>query len=387
VDEGQAGRPRARPRAVELALALALVGCKGAPPREPSVAPAVPAAPAPWRPSSLPRIDVHTHLMPDAIGRAVALASAHGIVHLVNLSGGSPGRGLEEQMAAARAAGGRVSVFCNADFREAKKGPGYGARLAAQLERSHALGAIGLKIPKGLGLGYMGPDGKLLAVDDPGLDPLFEKAGELGMPVLIHTGDPKAFWLPATPQNERYDELVVHPGWGYYGEPVPSWQALFDAFERRVARHPRTIFIGAHFGNDPEDPDRVAALLDKYPNLYIDTAARVPEIGRQGARDPIHMRELLSRHADRVLFGTDSGVGADPSDLMLGSTGAEPPTPAEVERFFESTWRYFETDEHGIVSPTAIQGRWRVDGVALPREALEKIYAGNAERLLHITLK
>ncbi len=366
-----------------LVVPLALVGeaCRR------DAAPAPPPAPAPFRPSDLPRIDVNTHVAPDATARALALSRAHGIGHLVNLSGGVPGRGLEEQLAAAAATGGRMSVFCNADWREPKQGPGYGARMAASLARAKAMGAIGLKIPKGLGLGYTDADGRLIPVDDPGLDPLFDKAGELHMPVAIHIGDPKAFWQPITPANERFDELRVHPGWGYFGEPVPSWQALFDAFERRVARHPRTIFIGVHFGNDPEDPDRVADLLAKYPNLYIDTAARVPEIGRRdAAHDAKKMRALFERFQDRILFGTDTGVGPDPDDLMLGSSGANPPTPAEVERFYDATWRYFETEQRDFPHPTPIQGRWTIDGIGLPRDVLAKVYAGNAERLLGIKL-
>jgi predicted TIM-barrel fold metal-dependent hydrolase len=380
VDEGQARR-RARHAAPAVAVvaALAAPGCK----REQ----AVPPAPPVWHPSDLPRIDVHTHIMPEAGPRALSLLGSHGIVHVVNLSGGTPGRGLEEQLAAASRLGGHMTIFANADFREAKKGPGYGARMADSLARAKALGAIGLKIPKGLGLGYEGEGGKLLPVDDPGLDPLFEKAGELGMPIAIHIGDPKAFWLPATPVNERFDELSVHPGWGYYGEPVPSWEQLYAAFERRVARHPKTIFIGVHFGNDPEDPDRVAAMLDRYPNLYIDTAARVPEIGRQDAAHAVaKMRAFYQKYQDRILFGTDSGIGLDPDDLMLGSTGAEPPTPAEIERFFDSTWRYFETSDKNFVHPTPIQGRWRIDGVGLAQPILEKIYYKNAQKLLHIQL-
>ena len=377
-----------------IAILLALGGCH----REPA-APAIAALPAPqppaaspavprFVPADLPRIDVHDHISPAGVQRAVTLLGAHGIQHLVNLSGGSPGRGLEEQLADARSLPGKVSVFCNADFREAQKGPGYGKRMADQLIVSKRLGAIGLKIPKGLGLGYTDASGKLLPVDDPGLDPLFEKAGELHMPILIHIGDPKAFWNPATPINERYDELEVHPGWSFYGQPVPSWQQLNDAFERRVARHPKTIFIGAHFGNDPEDPDRVAKMLDKYPNLYIDTAARVPEIGRENAaHDQAKMRAFFEKYQDRILFGTDSGIGPNEEDLMLGSSGANPPTPAEVERFFDATWRYFETSERGMQHPTPIQGRWLIDGVGLSRDVLAKIYAGNAERLLGIKLR
>ena len=197
--------------------------------------------------------------------------------------------------------------------------------MADQLTEAHRLGAIGLKITKGLGLGYPAADGvHLLAVDDPGLDPMFERAGELGMPVAIHCGDPKAFWKPATPDNERWDELQAHPEWSFYNSGVPSWQELYDALERRVARHPKTTFIAVHFGDDPEDPDNVARMLDRYPNFFLDTAARVPEIGRQ-PQDK--MRRFFIKYQDRILFGTDTGIGADQDQMMYGSNGAEPADP------------------------------------------------------------
>jgi predicted TIM-barrel fold metal-dependent hydrolase len=262
---------------------------------------------------------------------------------------------------------------------------GYGLSpegLAAELQLAHQLGARGVKFFKALGLGYRDANGKLLAVDDPKLDALFEKAGELHMPVSIHTGDPIAFWLPVDEKNERFDELNAHPGWSYFGKDVPTWEELFAAYERRVARHPNTTIVGVHFGNAPELPERVAAMLDKYPNLYVDTAARVPELGRKAAV----VREIFMKHPDRILFGTDLGVGEEPGDLMLGSTGLLPPTHADADRFFTSTWRFFETRDEGFASPTPIQGRWTISGIGLPPEVLKKIYAENADRLLKASL-
>jgi predicted TIM-barrel fold metal-dependent hydrolase len=245
------------------------------------------AAPTPVPAHRFHRIDVHTHISPDGVERAVRLMNEWGIDGMVNLSGmhpGPPHNVLEKQLASAAESGGRIAVFTTPDFRLVQRRPDYGAAMAEQLTQARRLGAIGLKITKGLGLGYRAHDGvHLLAVDDPGLDPLFERAGELGMPVAIHCGDPKAFWKPATPDNERWDELQAHPEWSFAGSGVPSWQQLYDAFERRVARHPKTTFIAVHFGNDPEDADNVARMLDRYPNFFIDTAARVPEIGRHPA--------------------------------------------------------------------------------------------------------
>jgi predicted TIM-barrel fold metal-dependent hydrolase len=334
------------------------------------------------------RIDVHMHVGPTAVARAVSMMDKWGIAGVVNLSGsyaGPPYWMLESQMAAARQAGGRLAVFANVNFvRAVRRHQHYGRVLAEQLEEAKRLGAAGLKIPKALGLGFPAPGmGSLLRIDDPGLDPLFAKAGELGMPVAIHSGDPKAFWEPANEKNERWDELQAHPAWSFHGEgpagPWPSWQELYDAFERRVARHPKTTFIGVHFGNAPEDPGTVGRMLDQYPNLYIDTAARVPEIGRH---DAAKMRRFFIKYQDRILFGTDTGVGDTAEEMMYGSTGAAPATEADEHRFFSATYRYFETTDRQFDHPTPIQGRWRIDGVDLPEEVLRKVYYENAARLL-----
>ena len=371
-----------------------LCACTSSRPTAPAPAPSSTAIPSPAKAppppsaaptpsySTIPRVDVHVHVGPGALPRAIALLGAHGIRHLVNLSGGAPGRGLEAAIAEARAVG-HTTVFMNPSFRGAlTQGKDCGRLLASEVELARQMGARGVKISKGLGLGYVDEKGKLVAVDDRRLDPLFEMAGRLGMPIAIHTGDPKAFWLPPDTNNERFDELRVHPEWSFYGAPV-SWEQLYKQFERRVARHPKTTFIGVHFGNAPEDPALVGRMLDKYKNLYVDTAARVPEIGRVDRfHDPERMRAFFVKYQDRILFGTDAGVGTEPGELMLGSTGETPPGPPEIELFFGSTWRWFETADRAIPSPTPIQGRWTIDGIGLPPEILEKVYRKNAEHLL-----
>ena len=342
--------------AARVALVLSTVaivaagGCRrGDRDQRSAVAVATDGAPSPAARTPAPRryrrIDVHTHIGPDGIPRAVRLMDEWGIDGAINLSGmypGPPRQMLETQLAAAQRSGGRIAVFANANFRLVGMQRDYGRAMAEQLGESRRLGA-------------------------------------LGMPVAIHVGDPKAFWKPVTPDNERWDELRVHPEWSFSGPGIPSWQQLYDAFERLVARHKKTTFIGVHFGNDPEDPDNVARMLDKHPNLYIDTAARVPEIGRHPQEK---MKRFYAKYQDRVLFGTDTGIGPDDADMMFGSTGAEPPTRADEVRFFTSTWRYFETADRQFESPTPIQGRWKIDGVGLPEAVLRKIYFENAARVL-----
>jgi predicted TIM-barrel fold metal-dependent hydrolase len=237
-----------------------------------------------------------------------------------------------------------------------------------------------------LGLGALYSDGSIAPVDAPELDPVFERAAQLGLPVLIHAGDPQAFFEPPGPENERQEELLAHPMWSFHGPGYPTWEEVFGQYERRVARHPRVTFIGAHFGNCPEQPARVAAMLERYPNLVVDTAARLPEIGR---RDAAEMRDIFLRYQDRILLGTDLGYGLDRYGelrIVLGSGGTEPSTEADALLFWRSTWRWFETRDRGIPSPTPIQGRWTIDGIGLPREVLEKVYRRNAERVLGISM-
>jgi len=333
------------------------------------------------RQKRIPIIDVHVHLRADAVQRLHGLMDRYGFDHAVNLSGGHPRGDLPSQLRAARASG-RVTTFTALAYEQASE-PGYGERMASVLRDAHARGARGLKIAKVLGLGLRDGRGRLIPVDDPGLDPVFETAGELGMPIAIHAGDPKAFWLPIDEHNERHAELSAHPGWSQHGRDVPSFDAILDQLDRRVARHPKTTFISVHFGNCAEDLERVASALRRYDNLYIDTAARIPEIGRHPVEQ---LRAFFTEFQDRILYGSDLGVGPEPHPLFLGSSGAEPSTAEEQERFFDATRRFFETRDRGFEHPTPIQGDWRIDGIGLGRPILEKVYWKNAARLLNIAL-
>jgi predicted TIM-barrel fold metal-dependent hydrolase len=328
------------------------------------------------------KIDAHCHLAPEAVPRAIELMDRYGISVAVNLSGGSPGRGLEEQLKAAARFPGRIVVFAGLDWYEPTRGPGYGTRMAASVARAHQLGARGLEIPRGLGIGFLDSKGARIRIDEPELDPVFEKAAELGMPVAIHAGAPVAYWLPAVAKNERYEELKAHPELSLNRE-APPWETLFLGLERRIAKHPQCTFISVHFGNAAEYPTRVAALLDRYRNLYIDTAGRIPELGRHSSGE---MKKLIADHADRILFGSDLSIGPSANDVVLSSQGVAPPTRAEVDRFFAATWRYFETTDQAFDHPTPIQGNWKISGVGLSSRPLRKIYANNAERLLNIQL-
>ncbi|MBI5495797.1 MAG: amidohydrolase family protein [Deltaproteobacteria bacterium] len=352
---------------------LPLLACRAA---GPSAADAGRAAPPPAPPALLERIDVHVHTQAPLYGLALKILEESGVASMVNLSGGPPGPTLVQSLEAAVRFPGRVAVCTNLEGRHIRA-EDFGARMAADVGMAVRMGAACLKIPKGLGLGITDPAGRLLAIDDQRLAPVWEMAGKTGTPVFIHVGDPAAFWQPVTPANERYDELRLNPDWSYAGADVPSRARLLEQSEHVLAAHRGTVFVGVHFGNDPESVAATAERMRRHPNLWIDTAARVGEIGRQP-------RELLqaffTEFQDRVMFGTDLGVTE--GGLMLGAPGEREPQWSDALVFFRAHWRFFETLDRNLEHPTPIQGRWKVQGIGLPREVQAKFYAGNARRLL-----
>ena len=256
--------------------------------------------------------------------------------------------------------------------------PDWSDRAVKQIEEGHRLGAAGLKEFKRLGLFLKDGSGKLIRIDDPKLDPVWKRCGELSMPVSIHVGDPKAFWLPYDDKNERWTELKDHRSWWFGDANVhPPRMELLDALNRVIEKHPQTTFVCVHFANNPEELDWVEQALDRLPNMHADMAARIPELGRH---DPAKVRHLFEKHQDRILFATDFMVY---NKLILGSGGdAENPTDDDAVEFFMKCWRWMETDDRDWAHMTPIQGNWLINSVQLSPEVCRKIYFDNAQRLL-----
>lgn len=251
----------------------------------------------------------------------------------------------------------RFAVFCVPDFSRVNE-PDFGEREARDLERAAKAGAQGVKIFKSLGLNLRDAQGKLLHIDDHRFDPIWQAAGELGLPVLIHVADPFAFFVPLDAKNERYRELHRHPDWHFYGSDYPPLQQLLDERDTILARFPLTTFIGAHIGSQAEDLDRASQVLDAYPNFYVDFSAREAEIGRQ----PRRAREFFLRYQDRIVFGVDC-------------------TP--VTECYRNYFRFLETDDecfeyYGFPG----QGLWLISGIYLPDQVLHKVYNLNATKLI-----
>jgi uncharacterized protein len=251
---------------------------------------------------------------------------------------------------------GRFIVMTQIDWSKIDD-PNFSQLMVKQIDDSVARGARGLKILKELGLGVRDKSGKLIPVDDARLDPVWDECGKLGIPVFIHVADPEAFFHPIDANNERYEELIEHPDWSFYGHDFPTLEELMAQRDRMFAKHPQTTFAALHFGSWPENLDFVDATLAKFPNVMIETGAREGELGRQ----PRRVRELILKYPDRVMFGTDEGAS---------------------EEMYRNYFRWLETsDEYFPYAQYPGQGRWMIYGLGLPDDVLEKMYHKNAERV------
>jgi predicted TIM-barrel fold metal-dependent hydrolase len=257
---------------------------------------------------------------------------------------------------------GRFITLCNVDW-EGAGTPGFTARAVAALKDDVAAGGRGLKVFKTLGLRVRDPQNKLVLPDDPRIADIWDQAGELGVPVLIHTADPTAFFKPLDRFNERWDELHAHPDWHFYGPEYPPFEELIASLYKLIEAHPGTRFITAHVGCYPENLAFVTQMMEKYPNMYTDFSERLGELGRQ----PYSAREWFLRFPDRILFGTD----------------VRPSVP-----WYQTYFRGLETrDEYFDYGPgdgQPRQGRWKIHGLHLPDDVLKKVYYDNAARLYRV---
>lgn len=229
-----------------------------------------------------------------------------------------------------------------------------------QIREQYNSGARALKIWKNIGLSLRDEQKKLIMIDDPRLNSIWDTAGELKMPVFLHVGDPIAFFEPVDERNERFEELGENPDWSFHGPDFPELDVIISGLENVVGKFPNTVFIGSHVGCLSENLERVGNLLDKCPNYNIDISARLNELGRQ----PYSSRDFFEKYADRILFGTDTAADFETSRIWY--------------RFLETRDEYFPYSTSQIPD----QGRWNIYGIGLDDDILRNIYSGNAERLL-----
>lgn len=322
-----------------------------------------------------PFIDVHNHqwgLAEQDLAALVADMDKLNMGVMVNLSGrgfervtledGSSSfrlRGIDWMQTGiervAEEAPGRIVQFTNLDFNGFGE-PDWSARAVADLERDVRLGARGLKIFKSLGMSTVDIHGERVPVNAPGLDPVWAKCGELGIPVLIHTADPAQFWQPKDAENERLFELMERPNRRRDPSTEPSFEELLAEQHDIFRKHPETVFINAHLGWFGNDLDRLGKLFEELPNVHTEIGAVLAELGRQ----PRHAREFFIRWQDRILFGKDSWQ------------------PEEYHVYF----RVLETADEYFDYYRRRHAFWKIYGLDLPDDVLRKVYYKNALRIV-----
>lgn len=303
--------------------------------------------------AKFPFIDVHNHQRNVTdVAKLLADMDRINMKVMVNLSGGS-GAALQQNLTTL--AKPRFMSFANIDLRGIDE-PDFGTKAAAQLEQDVKNGAAGLKVFKNLGMFLVDKSGKRVPTDDPRLDPIWKKAGELGVPVLIHTGEPVAFWSPVDKNNERWLELNQFPDRRRSDPKFASFEQTMSEQHNLFRKHPKTTFINAHLGWLGHDLARLAKLMDELPNMYTEIGAVLHELGRQ----PRAARAFLIKYQDRVLMGKDIW------------------NPEEYATYF----RVLETEDEYFDYYRKRHAFWKMYGLGLPDDVLKKIYYKNALRII-----
>jgi uncharacterized protein len=312
--------------------------------------------------AKFPFIDVHNHQfnMPaQDIPALLKEMNALNMKVMVNLSGrgnlSDPSYLSNAIQNARRTTPNRLVVFTNISFAGLGE-PGWTENAVKQLEADVKTGAQGLKIYKSLGFSVKDDKGNTIRVDDSRLDAIWEKCGQLGIPVLIHTADPKQFWEEADEHNERWLELLTYPNRKRSDKDPASWEDLIQQQHNIIRKHPKTNFIAAHFGWYANDLDHLSKLLDSFSNMYIEFGAVIAELGRQ----PRAAKQFFEKYQDRILFGKDSWV------------------PSEYTTYF----RVLETTDEYFPYHKKYHAYWRMYGMGLSDAVLKKIYYKNALKLI-----
>ncbi len=304
-----------------------------------------------------PVIDSHVHVVgktPDEVADWVRTMDEVGMETSLVLTGA-----IREEFDALvdslpKAYPGRFLLYCGLDKTDIDK-PDYSDRAVAELVRCYNNGARGVGELSDKGFGFTKdilPRDRRLHPDDPRLDAFWQKCAELKMPVSLHVADHPSCWTPLDVYQERTPD---YQHFNQYGKDVPSYDELITIRNRTLEKHPKTIFIACHLGNQGNDLEKLSMAMDKYPNLYLDTSARDYELGRT----PRASAKFLEKYQNRILFGTDQG---------------------REKSMYQIHWRLFETNDEYIV------GRvwWPYYGLGLPPRILKSLYRDTAKKIFNI---
>ena len=301
----------------------------------------------------VPVVDVHSHPYaetPEQVAAWVALMDRVGVRRTLILTDATGEKFKQLSALYAGAHPGRFVMGAGME-RDGVERLDYGERLRRSVRASAAAGAVALGELTDKGKGLVREGDRAYFIDDPRFDPLWDEAGQVGIPVFVHIAEPAAFYDAPDGKNE----LRRSGNWSLYEKGTPGFDALIEKFERVLSRHPNTRFVAVHAFNLANDLGAVARLLDRHPNVQVDFAARMWELARQ----PFTARRFFAAHQDRILFGTDN----DPAFGMYA---------AHV--------RQLETEDEWFWPADAEW--WRGYGMNLPPALLRRVYVENADELL-----
>jgi len=304
--------------------------------------------------SKFPFIDVHNHqwVMPvQNLDKLIIEMDSLNMGVMVNLSG-FRGKILEWSLDNVnKNYPNRFIIFLNINFEQVDDA-GWPEEQLAMMDEAYKQGAKGLKVYKGLGLTDVDNNGKRIAVDDPRLDPIWAKCGQLGIPVLIHSGEPSSFWKPKDKYNERWLELKQEPDRYRSSDKFPPFETIIAEQHNVFRKHPETKFINAHLGWFGNDLDRLGKLFEEMPNVYSELGAVLAELGRQ----PKSARAFMIKYQDRVMFGKDT---------------------YKMEEYY-TYFRVLETGDEYFDYYRKRHAHWKMYGLELPDSVLKKVYYRNA---------
>ncbi|MEE9371549.1 MAG: amidohydrolase family protein [Saprospiraceae bacterium] len=309
--------------------------------------------------AKFPFIDIHSHhwrIGEQNVDELIAKMDAMNMKVVVNLSGRG-GERLKAQTDNIKKYGheDRVVTFTNIEIRSIDEAD-WAKETLKQMAFDKNHGAKGLKIYKSQGMSNVDSHDNRISINDPRIDPIWEKCGEYGWPVLIHSADPKAFWEPHDSLNERWLELKLRPGRKRENDSPAPWATIIGEMHDIIKRHPGTNFISAHMSWYANDMSKLGELLDDMPNMYVEIGAVIAELGRQ----PRNANKFFAKYQDRILFGKDSFK------------------PEEFPTYF----RVLETDDEYFPYYKRYHAFWKMYGLNLPDEILKKVYYKNALNLL-----
>ena len=323
----------------------------------------------------VPKIDVHSHIFEDLPEVVEMMDRDHVRIVNVCVRGTDPERlrraeAMAEQLQAKY--GTKRFPFASTFDLTHRDDADYVEQVKRWLDASFGKGAVMVKIWKEVGMEIKDRSGRFILPDDPLFDPIYAFLAARGKPLLAHLAEPREAWLPLDPESVHYGYYSKNPEWHLYGRPgFPSHDQIVASRDRILERHPRLTVIGAHLGSLEHDVDELARRFDRYPNFYVDCAARTADLTRQPTDK---VRAFLVRYQDRVLYGLDQTRTADPKRAS---------SPAERREFAQSLEEAYRRDFRYYAGEGDMEYRGKtVRCLGLPRDVLEKLFHGNAERII-----